>query len=164
MRFTMGSNPKHKKTSQSYKTFHKNTSKRVFKNGILNGISVEEYIIEQLSKYASPNEIVNTLRTLWRFKSYSSRIRKILLVQWEKIKGINRKFDVIACKKVHLISMDETFKGRKITILVMIDAITGYIICIKKIKNRKANTIVNALQPYKDLVRRESCIGECRTM
>ena len=118
----------------------------------LDGISEDEFIIEQQSKCVSPNEIRATLQTLLRITRSSNRIRKELFKHYEKIKQINKKFDKIACKKVHLLSMDETFKGRKIIILVLIDAITGYIICIKKIKNRKENTIVKALEPYKKLL------------
>lgn len=148
----MGTNPKHKKSSQSNKTFQKNTSKKQLKSIFLNDIFEEEFTIEHQAKGISKNEIKETLRTLWRIKTYSHRIQKILFKHMGKIKYLNDKFDKIACKKVHILSLDETFKGMKIIILVMIDAITGYIICVKKIKNRKEKTITKALQPYKKLL------------
>jgi len=47
--------------------------------------------------------------------------------------------------------IDETFKGRRAAILVMIDSITGYIITIQWIKNREIGTIKKALLPFTDL-------------
>ena len=147
----MGSNPKNKINYRTYKSFHNNTTDISQKTESLEGISRDEYIFEQASKGASPNEIKATLKIFKRMKGYSSRIRKVLASKSEQIRRINATFDAIACKKVHLLSLDETYKGRRVIILVMIDAITGYIICIRKIKDRKIPTIVKALRPYQDL-------------
>lgn len=147
----MSTNPTSNKTSQVNKTYSKNSIKNKPKKSNFDSITNEKLTLDLLSKNLSPNEIANTIKNISKIKTYSKKIIKKLSKYSDRIKVLNYKFDKIACKKVTLLDIDETFKGRKINVLVVVDSITGYIISLVWIKNRKKDTIIKALLPYKDL-------------
>ena len=75
----------------------------------------------------SPNQVERHYFNVFRQQRKSHKIRQVLLMKKRRIILLNSKFDFIACQTLTLLEIDETFKGRKISLLVVIDTLTGYI-------------------------------------
>jgi len=147
-------NPKHNKILQGNKTFRQSLTKNRFKKALSAELEDDISLLDLLSKNMSPNDIVDHIWNVKHVKIYSNKIIKQLLLYKARIHEVNRRFDCIAGKKLKVSVIDETFKGRKITVLVFMDMITGYVFLIQWIKNRRMETIKRALKPFQEIMDR----------
>ena len=66
---------------------------------------------------------------------------------------LNERFDRVARRKLIMIHIDETFKGRKVSILILIDAITGYILHLEWLERRTEEAISKQLSPLREVLK-----------
>ena len=110
-------------------------------------------ILDLLLVPVSPNRISRHLSQVYRQEISAWKIKQVLLSHGPKIRQLNTKFDQIARQKLIMIHIDETFKGRKVSILVLIDAITGYILHLGWLERRTEEVIFNQLKPLQKILK-----------
>lgn len=113
----------------------------------------DKEILALLTKGLSPNQIVQWYEETKKAELGPHNVREILQHYGERIKRLNAKFDAIAARSISMIEMDETFKGRRYIILVVMDSITGYVFMMKKIKRRNERHIKRALKSIRHILR-----------
>jgi transposase-like protein len=118
---------------------------------ILDVQTQERLITDLLAKANSPHDIEDHLWNIFRIRRKYHAIRKIVMKAANKARRINHFFDLVACQNLMLVEIDETFKGRHISLLVVVDALTGYIFMIVWLPQRSEKAIINAMAPLKDL-------------
>jgi len=111
----------------------------------------ERQILDLLAAPMSPNQISRHLKNVFLIQRKAHKIRQVLLKNKRRIRILNHKFDWIACHTLTLLEIDETFKGRKISLLVVVDTLTGYIFHFQWLKSRSKKGILDALMPVQDL-------------
>lgn len=122
----------------------------------LNPMNTEEYdeekhILDLLMSPMSPNQVCEHFKNSFRQQRKSHKIRSVLLKNKCRIKVINKKFDFIVFPMLTLLEIDETFKGRNVSLLVVIDTFTGYIFHIQWLKERSKEGILKSLEPIREL-------------
>ena len=110
-------------------------------------------ILDLLLVPVSPNRISRHLSQVYQQEISAWKIKQVLLSHGPKIRQLNTKFDQIARQKLIMIHIDETFKGRKVSILVLIDAITGYILHLGWLERRTEEVIFNQLKPLQKILK-----------
>ena len=114
-------------------------------------LTQERLMIQLLAHGSSPNEIqAHFFNVFWIHRKYSA-IRKVLLARAHNVRRINNLFDRIASSTVTILEMDETFKGRQVSLLIVVDTLTGYIILIRWLPERSKNALLDVLLPLKEL-------------
>ncbi len=113
----------------------------------------QRQILDLLLVPVSPNRISRHLSCVFRKHISPWKIKQLLLSYKTKIKQLNERFDHIAKRKLIMIHIDETFKGQKISILVLIDAITGYILHLEWLERRTEEAISKQLSPLRKLLK-----------
>jgi transposase-like protein len=113
--------------------------------------SEEKLILDLLLAPMSPNQVKRHYFNVFRQQRKSHKIRQVLLMKKRRITILNSKFDFIACQTLSLLEIDETFKGRKISLLVVIDTLTGYIFHFQWLKSRSKQGILDALASKREL-------------
>lgn len=109
-------------------------------------------VLDLLLFPASPNRVARHFSQALRRYISPWKIKQLLLSFKPKIDALNERFDKIAGRKVVIIQIDETFKGQKVSILVVIDAITGYIFHLKWVDQRTEVMISTQLKPLRELL------------
>lgn len=120
------------------------------KNEIAN-ICEEKHILDLLMTPMSPNQVRRHFSNVFKQQRKCHKIRQVLLMKKRRIRCLNSKFDFIACQTLSLLEIDETFKGRKISLLVVIDTLTGYIFHCQWLKSRSKKGILDALESKREL-------------
>ena len=110
----------------------------------------EKRILDLLAAPVSPNRIGQHLKNVFRQQRKAHVIRKVLLRNHWRIKLINRKFDFLLIPSIRLLEIDETFKGKSVSLLVVIDTWTGYILYFNWLKERSRAGLIKSLEPFKD--------------
>jgi hypothetical protein len=87
----------------------------------------QRQVIDLLLAPMSPNRVARHFSQVFRKQLSAWSIKQLLLSFRTKIEYLNERFDIIAGRKAIILQIDETFKGHKVSILVVIDAITGYV-------------------------------------
>jgi Transposase len=113
--------------------------------------SKEKQMLDLLMAPMSPNQVSRHLKNVFRIQRKAHKIRQVLLRNKHRIQLLNNKFDLIAIPTLTLLEIDETFKGRKISLLVVVDTFTGYIFQIQWLKERSKEGILQALAPIQHL-------------
>jgi transposase-like protein len=121
------------------------------RNHVLDTQTQERLIIDLIGKANSPHEIEDHVWNVFRIERKYHAIRKVVLKTAKKAQRINHFFDLLACQTLLLVEIDETFKGRHISLLVVVDALTGYIFMIMWLPQRSKEEIIKAMAPLKDL-------------
>ncbi len=111
----------------------------------------EKLILDLLLAPMSPNQVSRHLVNVFKLQRKTHKIRQVLLKNKGRIKCLNSKFDFIACRMLSLLEIDETFKGKKISLLVVIDTMTGYIFHFQWLKSRSKKGILDALASKREL-------------
>jgi transposase-like protein len=111
----------------------------------------EKLILDLISKGNSPHEIEDHLWNVFKLRRKYHAIRKVVLRNAKRAQHINRFFDLIACQTLLLMEVDETFKGRHISLLIVVDSLTGYIFLITWLRQRTKDEIIKLMSPLKDL-------------
>ena len=106
---------------------------------------VNKEILSLLMNGVSPNGIRRHFKDCRSIKLTRSYIRTLVISYGKVIKKINKKFDTIAARMISILEMDETFKGMKKKILVVMDSLTGYVFLVKQIAQKSKKCIINAL-------------------
>lgn len=114
-------------------------------------MSEDKLILDLLLAPMSPNQVSRHLKNVFKIQRKCHKIRQVLLKNKGRIRSLNSKFDFIACRILRLLEIDETFKGRKISLLVVIDTMTGYIFHFQWLKSRSKKGILNALASKREL-------------
>ncbi|MHA1292949.1 MAG: transposase [Promethearchaeota archaeon] len=115
--------------------------------------SEQRQILDLLLVPMSPNRISRHLSCVFRKNISPWKIKKLLLSYGIKIRKLNERFDRIARRKIIIIHIDETFKGQKISVLILIDAITGYILHLEWLERRTEEAISKQLSPLRELLK-----------
>ncbi len=110
----------------------------------------ERQILDLLTAPVSPNRIGQHLGNVFRQQRKAHAVRKVLMKNHNRIQVVNHKFDFILIPSIRLLEIDETFKGMRVSILVVLDTWTGYILYFNWLKERSENGLVNALEPFRD--------------
>lgn len=113
----------------------------------------QRQILDLLLVPMSPNRISRHFSRVFRKKISPWKIKQFLLSYRAKIKRLNERFDRIAKRKIIMIHIDETFKGQKISILVLIDAITSYILHLEWLERRTEEAISKQLSPLQEVLK-----------
>lgn len=113
----------------------------------------QRQILDLLLVPMSPNRISRHLSCVFRKNISPWKIKQLLLSYRTKITQLNERFDQIAKRKIIMIHIDETFKGQKVSILVLIDAITGYILHLEWLERRTEEAISKQLSPLQELLK-----------
>ena len=108
-------------------------------------------ILDLIAKNNSPNDIKEHMWNVFTLRRKYHAIRKVVLKNAKRAQRINNIFDLWACQTVMLIEIDETFKGRKVSLLVVADSLTGYIFMIIWLPKRSESALIAALTPLKEL-------------
>jgi transposase-like protein len=117
----------------------------------LSQFSEKKQILDLLMAPMSPNQVSRHLNNVFRIQRKAHKIRQVLLRNKHRILLLNNKFDLIAIPTLTLLEIDETFKGCKISMLVVVDTFTGYIFSIQWLKERSKEGILQALAPIQHL-------------
>ncbi len=117
-------------------------------------IDLEACVISLLKQSSSPSEISRHFCDVGIPGVTPYRDKKILFDRASKIKEINDKFDEIASACVSILEWDETFKGLKYKVLVVLDSITGYVFLIERLLKRDFDHIVAALKPLRKVLQK----------
>lgn len=125
---------------------------------IIEHLIEEKMIVDLLARGNSPNTISRHFMNVYRLERKMHAIRRVLLKNAGKITRLNRKFDRIAGNNIMILEIDETFKGRKGVLLVVIDSVTGYLYFFQWIPKRDKETILNVLLPYRSMFSRVNLI------
>ena len=136
-------------------------NRRSIKNPSVNGEMLREThrkesdkeILAIFTKGLSPNQIVHWYEEVKRERLMPHKVREVLQDYGSRIKKLNAKFDEIAARYISMIEMDETFKGRRYIVLVVMDSLTGYVFMMKKIKRRNERHIRRALESIRHILR-----------
>lgn len=102
-------------------------------------------ILSLLMIGVSPNGIRRHFKDIRSIKITRTYIRTLVISYAKIIKKKNKKFDNIAARMISILEMDETFKGMKKKILVVLDSLTGYVFLVKQIAQKSKVCIINAL-------------------
>ncbi len=113
--------------------------------------SDDKLTLDLLLTPMSPNQVKCHHFNVFRQQRKAHKIRQVLLMKKRRIRMLNSKFDFIACQTLSLLEIDETFKGRKISLLVVIDTLTGYIFHFQWLKTRSKQGILEALASKREL-------------
>jgi transposase-like protein len=113
----------------------------------------ERQILDLLLGPLSINRVARHVFHVFKEEISIWKIRRTLLDKKSRIETINHRFDQIAARKLKIVQIDETFKGQKVSILVVIDSVTGYIIKLEWLPNRSKKAILAALEPIAPLLR-----------
>ena len=111
----------------------------------------EKQILDLLAAPVSPNRITRHFENVFRQQRKAYAVRKVLLKNHNRIRLINHKFDLIAITSIRLIEIDETFKGMRVSLLVVIDTWTGYILHLSWLKKRSKAGILKALESVQSM-------------
>ncbi len=112
----------------------------------------EKEVLALYTKNLSPNQISQYFKETGRMQCKAFHARNILLKNHPRIEKLNYKFDEIASQSISIIEMDETFKGMRYVILVVMDSLTGYIFLVQRILRKDGRHIKKALRPLKDML------------
>ena len=113
----------------------------------------QRQILDLLLAPMSPNRLARHFSQVFRTQVSLWNIKQLLLSYKKLIETLNERFDKIAGRKVIILQIDETFKGQKVSILVVIDAITGYILHLKWLDRRTVEVISEQLSPLRELLK-----------
>lgn len=127
------------------------TSQGVKEGNSLTGVE-QRQILDLLLAPMSPNRLARHFFQVFRKKVSPWNIKQLLLSFKQQINYLNERFDKIAGPKVIILQIDETFKGQKVSILVVIDAITGYIFHLEWLDRRTVEVISTQLNPLSELL------------
>jgi transposase-like protein len=120
-------------------------------NHVIDTYTETRLILDLLAKSNSPNEIREHLWNVFKIRRKYHAIRKVVLQKAKRAQRLNTFFDLWACQTLMLLEIDETFKGRHVSLLVVVDSLTGYIFMILWLPKRSKETLVTALTPFKEL-------------
>ena len=134
-------------------TFLKNTTECTQRNNFPIEKEIDRIILSLMNKGLSPAGISRHLKEIGIPDIKPHKIREVLLKYVPKIEKINRKFDEIASRSISIVEWDETFKGHKYKVLVVLDSITGYVFLVERIAERSADRIKDILAPLKSALR-----------
>jgi len=117
-------------------------------------IDIETQTISLFKHSLSPSEVSRHFCDVGIPGVTPYRVKKILLDHAPNIEHINKKFDEIASKCISILEWDETFKGMKYKVLVVMDSITGYVYMVDRIPERSYDEIKAALKPLESILRK----------
>lgn len=120
-------------------------------NYVLDAFTEEKIILDLISKSNSPHDIQNHIWNVFKVRKKYHAVRKVISRNAKRAKRLNGFFDLLACQTLYLMEVDETFKGRKISLLVVADSLTGYIYMISWLPKRSETEIIRVMSPFKDL-------------
>jgi transposase-like protein len=147
-----------KEDPNSIKTLRSNKSPingSILNLSIKNGMQIEnleeKQMLDLLMAPMSPHQVQLHFQNVFREQRKAHRVRQVLLKNKRRIRLLNQKFDWIAIHSLVLLEIDETFKGWKTSLLVIVDTFTGYIFYIGWLKERNARGILKAVEPIRDL-------------
>ena len=109
----------------------------------------DRQILDLLSAPVSPNRIAQHFENVFRQQRKAHAVRKVLMKNHRRIQVVNHKFDFLLIPCIRLLEIDETFKGMRVSLLVVIDTWTGYILYFSWLKERSKDGILNALATLK---------------
>lgn len=109
-------------------------------------------VLDLLMSPMSPNRVSAHFRNVHGKQLSAWKIKHMLLAQEECIAALNARFDQVASGRVSLKQIDEAFKGRNISILVLIDVVTGYIFHLQWLERRTKDVIIEQLCPLHPLL------------
>jgi len=112
----------------------------------------QRQIFDLLLAPMSPNRLARHFSQVFRKQVSPWNIKQLLLSYKKQIDNLNERFDKIAGGKVIILQIDETFKGQKVSILVVIDGITGYIFHLEWLDRRTEEVISKQLSPLRELL------------
>jgi len=115
-------------------------------------------ILDLLLVPTSLNRISRHFAHVYKKSMSVYKIRQVVIAQEEKITAINGAFDRIAGRKITIMQIDETFKGWNVSILVVIDSVTGYILHLQRLEERNEETIVAELNPIQEHLKNVSLV------
>jgi transposase-like protein len=118
---------------------------------VIDQLTETRIILDLIGKGTSPHELQDHFHNVYRLARKYHAIRKIVSQKAKKARRINTVFDLLACQTLLMIEMDETFKGSKVSLLVVADSVTGYIFMICWLPRRSKNELISTLTPIKDL-------------
>ncbi|MBD3338406.1 MAG: hypothetical protein GF353_04825 [Candidatus Lokiarchaeota archaeon] len=101
----------------------------------------------------SPNRVSRHFYYVHGKQISAWKIRQLVLAQGEQVASINARMDQVASRKISIVQIDETFKGHRISILVVIDAVTGYTLHLQWLERRNKDTILDQLRPIRALLK-----------
>ena len=101
----------------------------------------------------SPNRVSRHFRHVHGKQISAWKIKRVVRAQGERIASINARMDRVASRKISIVQIDETFKGRWVSILVVIDAVTGYILHLQWLERRNTDAILDQLRPIASLLK-----------
>ena len=110
-------------------------------------------ILDLLLAPMSPNRLARHFSHVFQKHISPWNIKQLLLSCKKQIEMVNERFDKIVGRKVIILQIDETFKGQKVSILVVIDAITGYIFHLEWLDRRTEEVISKQLSPLRETLR-----------
>ncbi|MBD3254049.1 MAG: hypothetical protein GF383_03110 [Candidatus Lokiarchaeota archaeon] len=110
-------------------------------------------ILDLLLAPMSPNRISRHFYHVHGKQISAWKIKQVVLAQGEQIASINARMDRVASRKISIVQIDETFKGRRVSILVVIDAVTGYILHLQWLEQRNKDAILDQLRPIRALLK-----------
>ena len=113
----------------------------------------ERQTLDLLLAPMSPNRLARHFSQVFQKLISPWNLKQLLLSYKKRIEILNERFDTIAGRKVIILQIDETFKGQKVSILVVIDAITGYIFHLEWLNRRTEAVISEQLSPLKEILR-----------
>lgn len=113
----------------------------------------QRQILDLLLTPMSPNRVARHFLHVFQKHLSPWKIKQVLISYKESIEALNERFDQIAGRKVIILQIDETFKGQRVSILVVIDAITGYILHLEWLDRRTEEVISKQLSPLRGLLR-----------
>jgi hypothetical protein len=95
------------------------TAKEVKEELALSNIDHRE-ILDLLLAPMSPNRVARHFSQVFQKSVSAWTVKQFLLSQGKRITRLNERFDKIAGRKVIILQIDETFKGQKVSILVVL--------------------------------------------
>jgi transposase-like protein len=148
----MKNGPNNKKEKSPIKVSNTALSCEIhLEHGEIAEFTEEKMIFDLLGSPMSPNQVQRHMENVFKVHRKTHKIRQVLLRKKGRIQAINGKFDFIAFRILSLLEIDETFKGRKISLLVVIDTLTGYIFHFQWLKSRSKKGILDALVSKREL-------------
>lgn len=119
----------------------------------LDQVRKDRIVLSLIGTANTPHEISEFFANIYEYDLTYYGIRQILFTYADRIADLNHRFDLIASGRIRMIEIDETFKGRRVCFLVIVDAETGYLLYLHWLEARTEQAILNLLFPYRDLFR-----------
>lgn len=101
----------------------------------------------------TPNRISRHFYHVYGKRMSAWKVKRVVLALGERIAAVNERLDRVVSRKISIVQIDETFKGRRVSILVVIDGVTGYILHLQWLERRNEDTILAQLRPLRHLLK-----------